>query len=183
MMARKPFPNFIIISGSGKKVGKTFFATALIRRFASLFPLIALKISPHVHDSLGDTKLIASKGGFRIFEDLGSHNKNSGLYLAAGASRSFFMETGDEDLSNAFGMFLDVCNPGKLPVICESGALGNLIKPGILFFIVDPTHELQHHKRTSMEFADLVLPARSFSAPEQVLKTMFSGDKGFKILY
>jgi hypothetical protein len=174
-MTRKHFPSFIIVSGSGKKVGKTFLATAMIRHYASVFPLVALKISPHVHDSLGDTKLIAASGGFRIFEDLGSHKKNSGQHLAAGASRSFFMETGDEDLPDSFGLFLDVCNPQKLPVICESGALGNLIKPGILFFIADPAHELQHHKRTSMEYADLVLPARSFSAPEVVSRTGFSG--------
>lgn len=71
-------------------------ATALIRVFSAKFPLLALKISLHVNDSLGNTSLIEVAEGFRIFRDLGPHHKNSRKFLEAGARQSYFMETGDK---------------------------------------------------------------------------------------
>jgi len=173
-MDRKPFNRFIIISGSGKKVGKTFMATALIRAFSSQFPLIALKISPHVHDSLGNIQLIAKIDGIRIFRDLEVHAKNSGQFLEAGAAKSFFMETDDAHLSQAFDIFMERCNPTNQPVICESGALSSLIKPGILIFITRDIDHLEEHKLATLSRADLVLPAVSFFPSAFVSKIRFS---------
>jgi hypothetical protein len=167
-MTRKRFPHFIIISGSGKKVGKTYLATALILAFSAQFPVVALKISPHVHDSLGNTELHYAAGGFRIFRDLSPHHKNSGQFLEAGAIQSFFMETEDQHLAVAFDVFIKECNPLNLPVICESGALNSLIQPGISVFITHTASGLPEHKRAAMLTADLVLPAKSFSAQATV---------------
>jgi hypothetical protein len=174
-MLRKPHPPFIIISGSGKKVGKTHLATALIRAFSAKFPLLALKISPHVHDSLGNTRLSATSDGIRIFRDLGPHHKNSGQFLEAGASQSFFMETDDTHLPIAFDIFMKECNPGNHPVICESGALGNFIKPGILIFISDSAEMLRADKLKTCGLADLVLPARSFD-PQKTVRQITCAD-------
>jgi hypothetical protein len=181
-MFRKSCPKFIIISGSGKRVGKTHMATALIRAFSMKFPLLALKVSPHVHDSLGNTRLTATSEGIRIFQDLGPHHKNSGQFLEAGASQSFFMETDDEHLPKAFDIFMKECNPGNYPVICESGALGNLISPGILIFISDSTEMLRADKLKTIELADMVLPARSFD-PQIILRqiTCADGKWGFTL--
>ncbi len=173
-MIRKPLPQFVIISGSGQKVGKTFMATALIRSFSSKFPLLALKISPHVHDSLGDATLRSASGGIRIFQDRSAHRKNSGQFLEAGALQSFFMETDDVHLADAFDIFMDECNPLNLPVICESGALSSLVKPGISIFITDSTTDLQGRKLTTMQQADLILPAKAFSPRELICRIGFS---------
>jgi hypothetical protein len=173
-MNRQPFNRFIIISGSGKKVGKTFMATALIRAFSGKFPLLALKISPHVHDSLGNTVLRSTSPGIRIFQDLAPHRKNSGKFLEAGALASFFMETEDEYLSEALDIFQRECNPPDYPVVCESGALSRLIKPGISIFITHATTHLEDHKQSSLEQADLVLPAGAFSTPEIIDRIGFS---------
>jgi hypothetical protein len=174
-MLRKPFPHFIIISGSGKKVGKTFMATALIRAFSGKFPLLALKISPHVHDSLGSASLRSASGGFRIFEDLAPHRKNSGKFLEAGALQSYFMETDDEHLAEAFDVFMKDCNPMNYPVICESGALSKLIRPGISIFITSPSDDLPAHKLFTLHQADLVLSSKIFSTTEIIEKIDFSG--------
>lgn len=163
LMPRELFPKYIIISGSGKKVGKTYMATALIRFFSLKFPVLALKISPHVHDSLGDTMLRATSEGIRIFQDLAPHEKNSGQFLQAGALESFFMETEDEQLEAAFNLFNRECNPMNHPVICESGALSRLIKPGISIFITRATDDLHTGKVTTLQQSDLVIPAKSFS--------------------
>jgi len=173
-MIRKLFPNFIIISGSGKKVGKTYLATALINEFSSRFPLTALKISPHVHDSLGNTCLRSASEGIRIFQDLGPHHKNSGKFLEAGALQSFFMETDDEHLAEAFDLFTKVCNPLNYPVICESGALNNLVKPGVSIFITRSTKDLPVKKQATLHLADLVLPAKSFSTPGIIERINFT---------
>ena len=173
-MIRMPFPNFIIISGSGKKVGKTFMATALIREFSSRFPVTALKISPHVHDSLGNTTLRSASDGYRIFEDLGPHHKNSGKFLEAGAVQSFFMETGDDHLFEAFNFFTKECNPLNYPVVCESGALNSLVKPGISIFITTSAEDLTRNKLITMQKASLVLPAKLFSTPGIIERISFT---------
>ena len=173
-MNRHQFNRFIIISGSGKKVGKTFMATALIRSFSEKMPLLALKISPHVHDSLGDTMLRVTSEGTRIFQDMAPHHKNSGKFLGAGALQSFFMETDDVHLAHAFNVFMSECNPANYPVICESGALSNLIKPGISIFIATPDADLQEQKLTTMQQADMVLEAKSFNTQEVIDRILFS---------
>ena len=116
-MHRKQFPNLLIIAGSGRKVGKTFLALAVLRFFSEKFPLVALKISPHIHDSIGRARLVASSEGFRIFQEMETHPKNSGQFLEAGALQAFFMETDDSHLAEAFELFCRECNPMNHPVI------------------------------------------------------------------
>jgi hypothetical protein len=168
--------NFIIISGSGKKVGKTYLAVALIRHFSVQSPVIALKISPHKHDKLGKVLPIADKAGYRLFRELEVHDKNSGQFLEAGAKASFFLETEDGFLGQAIEEFLIKCNPMKLPVICESGALGTIIKPGILLYISDPESQSDQYKETIKQIADEVLPARKFSTSEVVRSIQLAGN-------
>lgn len=176
-MLRKPYPHFIIISGSGKNVGKTHMATALIREFSERVSLLALKISPHKHDSLGKTRLIASTEGYRIFEDLGPHQKNSGQFLRAGAMQSYFIETDDVYLADAFDIFTRECNPLNRPVICESGALNNLIEPGLLIFISNSGELLREDKLRTMERADIVLQAQLFDTREILTRITYAGYK------
>ncbi|MEI6434890.1 MAG: hypothetical protein WCP32_08610 [Bacteroidota bacterium] len=178
-MVRKLFGQFIIISGSGKKVGKTWLATALIRSFHQSVPLIALKISPHLHDSLGKSKIVYASETFRIYQDLEPHIKNSGQYLQSGADASFFMEAEDRHLDEAFTIFMNVCNPEKQPVICESGALGSKIKPAIMIFIASGDEPLSKSKKRSERVADFVLPARIFSADDVVQRIRWSGEKWY----
>lgn len=149
-------------------------AVALIRAFSGQFPLLALKISPHVHDSLGNTRLISMSDGFRIFQELGPHHKNSGQFLEAGALQSYFMETDDEHLAMAFDIFMKECNPHNHPVVCESGALSNHVRPGILIFIADSTELTRADKLKTKHRADIVLEARSFDPGEIINQTGFS---------
>jgi hypothetical protein len=184
-----PLPHFIIISGSGKKVGKTFLATGLIRHFSASFPVVGLKISPHRHDSLGDAELIHDSEGIRIFRETGPHRKNTGQFLEAGASAAYFMETDDshlmEGLKRLEGLeglkiFSPNGNAANLPVICESGALGSFVRPGILICIVNPADSPADHKLAAMKKADLVLPARVF-IPEEVAGGILFREDGWRL--
>lgn len=160
---------FILISGSGQKVGKTFLATALIRHFSAREKVLALKISPHVHTDLGVSELICNEEGFRIYHDLEPHAKNSGQYLVAGASASWFMETTDQFIDLALAWFIEHCNPEGDLVICESGALGRHFRPACMVFINNREEPLTGLKKASAELADMIIPAMIFD-PEEVIK-------------
>lgn len=170
-MERKPLQKFILISGSGQKVGKTFLATALIRHFSAREKVLALKISPHVHTDLGVSELICDEVGFRIYHDLEPHAKNSGQYLVAGAEGSWFMETTDEFIDLALSWFIEHCNPEGYLVICESGALGRHFRPAFMVFIKNQNEPQTGLKKASADFADLILQARAFE-PTEVIRTM-----------
>ena len=176
-MERKLNSNFLIISGSGKKVGKTFLSVALIEHFSNVTPVIALKISPHKHDKLGNVLTISDTDGYRIFREFEVHDKNSGQFLGAGAKESYFLESEDGSLSNAIEEFSRKCNPMNLPVICESGALGKIIKPGILFYIASPDNQFDEYKESIKKLADVILPAKLFSAPEVVGNIQLIGNR------
>ena len=163
-------PDLIIITGSGKKVGKTFLAVSLIRHFSGMSGIIGLKISPHRHDTLGKVEMITGNENFRIYRESEVHEKNSGQYLAAGAVASCFIETEDRYLPAAIGEFMERCNPGGLPVVCESGALGTILKPGVLIFIEDPLKREEPAKEFQKRMADLVIPARSFNPLKVIAK-------------
>jgi hypothetical protein len=168
--------NFIIISGSGKKVGKTYLAVALIRHFSVQSPIIALKISPHRHDRLGNVLIISDKDGYRLFRELEVHDKNSGQFLAAGAQASFFLETEDGSLRTAIEEFSMKCNPLNLPVVCESGALGTIIKPGVMIYIASHENPPAPFKQSTRKSADIVLPAGQFSSSEAIKSIELSGN-------
>jgi hypothetical protein len=161
--------NFIIMTGSGKKIGKTHLAVALIHHFSKVSEIIGLKISPHIHDNLGKVELVAGNSNFRIFRESEIHEKNSGRYLEAGAVESYFIETGDDFLTEAIRAFQEKCNPHRLPVVCESGALGSVIRPGVLIFIEDPLKKNDPVKESQKRVADLVIPARAFD-PERIIE-------------
>ena len=175
-MDRIPNSNFLIISGSGKKVCKTFLSVALIEHFSKQEPVIALKISPHKHDKLGNVLAIADTIGYRLFLELEVHDKNSGQFLKAGAKASYFLETEDGFLSPAIEVFNRKCNPMNLPVICESGALGKIIEPGILIYIASSENQFDQYKESIRKLADLTLPVRVFSASEVVNNIQLTGN-------
>jgi len=177
-MDRKLQSNFIIISGSGKKVGKTFLSVALIENFSDQSPIIALKISPHKHDRLGNVLKIADTDGYRLFQELEANDKNSGQFLAARAQASFFLETEDGSLGKAIQEFSVKCNPLNLPVVCESGALGKIIKPGVLIYISGSENQFDQYKESIKKLADVILPARLFLVSD-VIKNIQITDTGW----
>lgn len=167
-MERKSEKGLVVVCGSGKKIGKTFLCCSIIRKFSVEQDIIALKISPHVHDNRGNVELVAEGNGFRIFRELDIHEKNSGKFLAAGAAFSYFMEASDQFLPEAYDIFRNKCNDRNLPVICESGALGKLVKPSLMFFVNENDKELNQWKKSLMELADIIITAITYN-PEDII--------------
>ncbi len=84
-------PKLILITGNGRNVGKTSFATEIIRHLSESIDIIGIKVSPHIHDLNEDLEIICKTQNFIVAEEKGRSKKDSSLLLQAGAKRVFFI--------------------------------------------------------------------------------------------
>jgi hypothetical protein len=126
------FPNFILISGTDRNVGKTTFACQLISQFRDE-GVTGLKISPHWHIPDQPENVIVQHEHYLIMEEKNRDGrKDSSRMLISGAKKVFYMQAADEFLAEAF-KFLTTHVIGPEPVICESAALRRIIEPAAHF--------------------------------------------------
>ena len=128
-------PQLLLIAGNGRESGKTTLACLIIQKFSPDHEIIALKISPHKHRIVTGGKVICDTEDLYIAEekDAGTR-KDSSRMLYAGASRSFFICSTEDQLPVAMNKILELANDNTL-FVCESGGLRRFAEPG-LFFIV-----------------------------------------------
>jgi hypothetical protein len=145
-------PNLLLIAGTGRNSGKTTMACAIIRKFSTSYPIIAVKISPHLHAKVHDLQLIFSGENFYIGEEIDdSKHRDSSRMLAAGARRSFFIMNREEQLWEAFQKVLSLVDHEDY-IVCESGGLRNVVTPGLFFMMSNDNPVL---KPNSIEFKRL----------------------------
>ena len=131
----KNFPNVILVSGTGRNVGKTNFVCHLIEQLSFSLRIIALKISPHFHDEISKNEILYQTPKMLVQKETNTKSqKDSSRMLKAGASEVFYIQVEDEHMSEIIE-FLERFNLTTCPVICESASLRRLIKPGIFFFV------------------------------------------------
>lgn len=124
--------NFLILAGGGRNVGKTTLACKLIEKVKSE-KVIALKITPHFHES--GCKLVYKTEYYTIsLEENRSSHKDTSKMLVAGASQVYYIQANDEHIPEVLRHLLPKLS-SKCPVICESGALRNYIKPGVFLML------------------------------------------------
>ncbi|MCF8233420.1 MAG: hypothetical protein K9G67_00780 [Bacteroidales bacterium] len=130
----KPFPNILLVAGSGRNVGKTSVVERLIHGFKD-HGIIALKVSPHFHALRGDEEFIVRKNEYNIIEEntTGS-TKDSSRFLRAGAQKVFFIQALGKNLEEAFNRTFDLL-PEHAALIVESGGLRDYIKPGLFIYV------------------------------------------------
>jgi hypothetical protein len=137
-------PNLLLIAGTGRKSGKTTIACDIIQFYAKQYAVNAIKISPHKHITEQEKGIIIRNESSAIIEEFDTlSGKDSSRMLAAGAVRSFYIESPDDTIKEAF-LYIYKKLPAGVPVICESPALISYISPG-LFIIAD--HPAVHHKK------------------------------------
>jgi hypothetical protein len=128
-------PQLLLIAGNGRDSGKTTLACLIIQKFSPDHPIIALKISPHKHRMATGGKVICDMENLYIAEETDAGTgKDSSRMLEAGASRSFFICSGEDQLPGVMDKILELADDNIL-FICESGGLRRFVEPG-LFFIV-----------------------------------------------
>jgi hypothetical protein len=171
--------NIMLVSGSGRNVGKTSFIRRVIRQNASR-KLVAIKITPHFHEpSAGLIPLVITEN-YRIFkeEDLTS-GKDSSLFLQAGAEKVFYIQSTDEYLESAFSIITDYISSDQ-PIIVESAALRKFIVPELYLFIQKNYEEVKPAALEIQKLADIILYSDSGQFSKDPARFIF--DQTWKII-
>ena len=136
-------PNLLLIAGTGNKSGKTTFACRVIEQFMNE-GVIAVKITPHFHETTPGLLLLSEKAGYSVYEETNSGTgKDTSRMLKAGAKRVLFAKVTDNDLLSAFKSIMEYIPEGA-PIVCESPALRYYVEPGI--FVIMRSDESNNNK-------------------------------------
>jgi hypothetical protein len=130
------FKDLLLVTGSGRNVGKTTFICSVIAG-NPLQKMAAIKITPHFHDPGEGLIPIVENNNFRIFEETNIHSdKDTSRYLQAGARKSYYIQTNDAALKEAFQLTSVLLDPDQ-PFLVESARLGQILSPELFLYIQD----------------------------------------------
>jgi hypothetical protein len=131
-------PNLLLVTGNGTKSGKTSLACRIIEQFSNI-EIIAIKITPHFHETTNGLISILEEEGYAIYEETNRNTtKDTSRMLFAGAAKVYFAKVWDDNLLVAFNEIMKII-PRDMPVICESPALRNYTEPGVFIIITSTT--------------------------------------------
>lgn len=129
------YQSILTIAGEGRNVGKTLLACNIISKFSRQYNIIGLKITAHKHRDTGDAKIVYQQGETSLLEETNQQsNKDTARMLAAGANRSFLLQTSESAIEDALIIFLSMIKKGSL-IVCESGMLGTMNSKGLNLFV------------------------------------------------
>lgn len=132
------WPNMLLIAGTGRNVGKTTFACKIIENISKTVPVVAIKITPHVHELCPSCQVLYKSANLSITEETSKDApKDSSKMLAAGAQKVYYVQGADAHLQHVVE-FLQERIPNDSAVVCESAALRNKVAPG-LFVLMSTT--------------------------------------------
>lgn len=135
----------IIIGGHTRNIGKTQLVCDVIQAFPKV-NWIAGKITPHDH-GLSATRVQPCMFEWETHRDTPA---DSARYLAAGATRSFWLRSRQDSLAECLPLLQQALR--ELPVesgspvhktslIVESNSLMHFVKPSLYFAVIDPNRE------------------------------------------
>jgi len=133
----------VVVGGHSRKVGKTSVTEGIIRAFRQ-HPWTAVKISSHWHDSQ------SIPDNFLIYEESSGQGEgtDSARYLAAGASRAFWVQVRPRHLAEAMPAVLPLLQSTPY-VIVESNAILNYVRPDL--FVMVLRHDVDEFKDSARE--------------------------------
>ena len=120
----------IVVGGHSRKVGKTSVSEGLIRAFHQ-YPWTAVKISSHWHADP------AVADDFFIHEESSGQGRDSdsARYLAAGASRAFWVQVRPHRLAEVMPSLLPIFQSSPF-VIVESNAVLRYMRPDLYVMVL-----------------------------------------------
>ena len=117
-------------------------ACRIIRQFHEL-KIIAIKITPHFHETTAGLLPVAEDKGYSIYEESDADSfKDTSRMLKAGAHKVYFAKVWDNQLFEVFKEIMKLIPPAA-PVICESPALRNFAEPGVFIIMNSGTTNKQ----------------------------------------
>jgi hypothetical protein len=160
----------VVVGGHSRNIGKTSVAAGLIRKLRDR-QWTALKITQY-GNSVCDHHSGAcgcepeSGGEFELSEEYGPSDTDSGRFLAAGASRSFWLRAPSGELARAENLVRKVLAQSD-NVIVESNSVVELVTPDVFLMLLDfGCRDFKPSSLRFMERADaFVIIDRGISAP------------------
>lgn len=156
------FKLWVLVGGTGRNIGKTTLAEKLIAKLSQLGPVTGIKISNIKPEGLEFHGSHESKSDANFFigeETRTDKNKDSMRFLKAGAKKSFFIQTNDEFLPQAFHEMQGRLEGNEI-VVCESNSLINIMKPAVFLMIRGESSDASKtYVEALLERADYILNA------------------------
>lgn len=135
----KTLPNWLLISGSGRNVGKTTLICSIIHQLSGLNP-VAVKISSHLHPLPENSDWIIRSEDFSVIRETNINSKDSSKMLQSGAGTVFYAQGPDSRLPEILSAIYKYTE--NRPTICESGGLRRFIVPGVYLLIKGDENQL-----------------------------------------
>lgn len=129
------YPNILLLSGTGRNVGKTTFVCQLLRYFSKI-DIVTVKVSPHWHTTQQGEKILFEDQRLMLMRENNIESyKDTSRMLRCGAKEVFYLQYTDEKaLMQAFytlmGMKLE-----QTPLIIETAVLAKYINAAAHFRI------------------------------------------------
>lgn len=122
--------NVLLIAGYGRNVGKTSGGCALVKELSLKTPVFVVKVSSHFHPLTESLEILHNEDNLMIAEETNAFSgKDSSRYLAAGATRVWYVQAHEESLP-VLVKWLTENISSEQPLVIESGGLGRYIRPG-----------------------------------------------------
>ncbi|MDA3892976.1 MAG: hypothetical protein PF517_15045 [Salinivirgaceae bacterium] len=147
------WPNMLLVAGTGRNVGKTTFVCKVVANVSKDQPIIAIKITPHIHDLCSHCKILLQTERLIITEETSKeYSKDSSKMLAAGAQKVYYVQGADDQFSKVID-FLKPLIPNNEALVCESAALRNIVQPG--YFVLMSVNKNEPLKKNAhlLEYA------------------------------
>jgi hypothetical protein len=147
----------IVVGGHARKVGKTSMTAGLIHAFRE-HAWTAVKISSHQHFNIPRLPPERSEDSFILFEetDCGGTSDTS-RFLAAGASRSFWMQIKNDFSDDALRQLSPILQLNPFLII-ESNRILRLIRPDLFIMVLRyDVEDFKESARQVLSLADAVV--------------------------
>ena len=144
LLTRPRLPGWLLIGSTGRNVGKTEFACAIIRKFRGAHPIVGVKVTAIVEGEptcprggAGCGVCAALKGDFEISEETGElPGKDTARMLESGARRVFWVRCRRQRMHAAIAALLARLEPGVL-VVAESNSLARAVEPDLFCMVTN----------------------------------------------
>ena len=144
LLTRPRLPGWLLIGSTGRNVGKTEFACAIIRKFRGAHPIVGVKVTAIVEGEptcprggAGCGVCAALKGDFEISEETGERRgKDTARMLESGACRVFWVRCRRQRMHAAIAALLARLEPGVL-VVAESNSLARAVEPDLFCMVTN----------------------------------------------
>ncbi len=133
---QKSYPNILIIAGTGRKVGKTALACAILQRVTPRQEVVAVKITPHHQPDPKGMVLLHERDGWSLYRQAVAFEKDSSRMLAAGARIVYLVRAATDKIPEAFREIL-LRHDAQTWFLFESGGLRQFIHPGLFLLVTD----------------------------------------------